>query len=94
MRAMEPILNGDKSMLKPPNPGWVANKKGAGFHIRMAGQIATVKPARSGSWYATVNGEILKWQWFDSAQEAMEAASRSLQRPKSSFALALIEELD
>ncbi|MEN9772589.1 MAG: hypothetical protein RJA58_1232 [Pseudomonadota bacterium] len=94
MQAMEPILEGDTSMLKPANTGWVANKKGAGFHIRIAGQIATVKPARSGSWYATVDGEILKGQWFDSAQEAMGAAARHLQGSIGFRSSALISESD
>jgi hypothetical protein len=94
MEAMEPILNGDKSMLKPPNPGWVANKKGSGFHIRTGGGIASVKLARSGSWFATVNGEIINGQWFASASAAMEAASRYLQRPAGSVASALFAEFD
>jgi hypothetical protein len=94
MEAMEPILNGDTEMLHQPNPGWVANKKGSGFHIRIGGGIASVKLAQSGSWYATVDGVILKGQWFPSASKAKQAVSEYIRRPTSHISSAHFAEFD
>ena len=78
MRVMEPILGGDTSMLKPTQTGWVPNKDGKGFHLRQGGRIASAKLSSSGSWYLTVDGDLLKGQWFKTASMAMKEADRIL----------------
>lgn len=83
MRAMEPILNGDTSMLHKRVSGWVPNKDGNGYHIWRQGQIASVKRSSSGSWYATVNGNLLDGRWFKTDQEARDEAERFLAIPIS-----------
>lgn len=83
MQAMEPILDGDTSMLQHRVSGWVRNKDGEGYHIRCEGRIASVRRSRSGSWYALVDGRLLEGRWFKSDQEARQEAERVLAFPTS-----------
>ncbi len=59
---------------------WAPSKKGGLYrHGRWPGErfaIATVKQAKSGSWYGTRDGEMIDG-WFDSAHEAMDSIDRS-----------------
>jgi len=54
--------------------GWAPSKKGGLYRYgrwpREKFAIATVKQAKSGSWYGTRDGEMIDG-WFDSAREAM-----------------------
>ena len=83
MRTMEPILDGDTSMLQRRGSGWVRNKDGEGHHIRREGRIASVRRSRSGSWYASVDGRLLEGRWFKTDQEAKREAERVLAFPTS-----------
>jgi hypothetical protein len=57
--------------------GWRAAKKG-GFYRQAAAGIVTVKQARSGKWYVTVNGRMIEGQWLNSKAEAIKLADRLL----------------
>jgi hypothetical protein len=79
MRAMEPILDGELSMLKPPiERGWLRNKGGSGFHRLTPDGILSVKESKTGKWYATIFGNLLKNHWFDTAQAAKAEVDRRL----------------
>lgn len=81
MRAMEPILDGDTSMLQRKVSGWVRNKDGRGYHMRRQGRIASVRRSSSGSWYASVDGRLLDGRWFKTDQEAKHEVERVLACP-------------
>ena len=63
----------------PRSYAWAPSKKGGLYrHGRWPGErfaIATVKQAKSGSWYGTRDGEMING-WFDSAREAMDHVDR------------------
>ena len=86
MQAMEPILQGDMTMLKPATYGWVANKGGGGFHLRTAKHLTSVKQSKSGSWFVIVDGQILDRQWFKTADEAKAAANKALNEKQKTTA--------
>ena len=56
--------------------GWKAAKKG-GYYRRTMQGIETVKQSTTGSWYVTLNGELLEGQWFDSREEAQGYLARN-----------------
>lgn len=58
------------------NHGWKEAKKG-GYYRRTMLCIETVKQSKTGSWYVTVNGELLEGQWFDSPEEAQAHLTRN-----------------
>ena len=87
MLEMEPILEGNTSMLRRTASGWVLNKNGKGYHMRRQGQIVSVKRSSSGSWYASVDGRLLDGRWFKTDREAKNEAERvlSLEYPSPEY---------
>ena len=74
MAVMDPITDGDLSMLKPSEyHGWTATKDGKGYFKRQSGLLATAKRTTRGSWFVTVNGDLWEGQWFKTADEAKRA---------------------
>ncbi len=61
---------------RSPERGWQATKQG-GFYRRARDGIDTVKQAKSGSWFATHNGELFEGLWFDSREEAQAYLDRN-----------------
>ncbi len=59
--------------IMPNETGWRKAKKG-GFYRQCSAGIATVKQARSGKWYVTIDGNIVEGKWLDSKEEAMKLA--------------------
>lgn len=81
MEVMDSVLEGDTSMLRaPPIRGWIKNKAGSGYHRHTSDGIASVKQSKSGSWYAIIEGSLLRDEWFNTAQGAMAAVDRFLNR--------------
>jgi len=69
------VFNGDTQLAKAYPTGWQASKKG-GYYKRSANGIVSVKQAKSGKWYICSNqGLVLKNNWFDTAEEAMQKAN-------------------
>ena len=62
-------------MVGSRDTGWLTAKKG-GFYRQSAGGIATVKQARSGKWYITVNGRMIEGSWLNTKEEAFNLADR------------------
>ena len=62
-------------MVGSRDTGWLTAKKG-GFYRQSAGGIATVKQARSGKWYITVNGRMIEGYWLNTKEEAVKLADR------------------
>lgn len=62
---------------RPADTGWRAAKKG-GFYRQNSAGIATVKQARSGKWYVTVNGRMVDGQWLNTKEEAVKLANRCM----------------
>lgn len=61
--------------VQPRYTGWRAAKKG-GFYRQTAAGIVTVRQARSGKWYVTVNGRMIKGHWLNTKEEAIKLADR------------------
>ena len=59
--------------MMPSDSGWRKAKKG-GFYRQCSGGIATVKQAKSGKWYVTIDGNILEGQWLKTKEEAVKLA--------------------
>lgn len=57
--------------------GWRESKNG-GLYRRSYGRIATVKQAKSGKWYVTIDGTIITGQWLDTELDAARLADRLL----------------
>ena len=64
-------------MVGSRDTGWLTAKKG-GFYRQSAGGIATVKQARSGKWYVTVNGRMVEGHWLNTKDEAIKLADRCM----------------
>jgi hypothetical protein len=62
-------------MVGPRDTGWLPAKKG-GFYRQNSAGIATVKQARSGKWYVTVNGRMIEGHWLDTKEEAFNLEDR------------------
>ena len=62
---------------RPSDTGWLPAKKG-GFYRQNASGIATVKQARSGKWYVTVNGRMVEGHWLNTKEEAVKLADRCM----------------
>jgi hypothetical protein len=60
-------------MVGARDTGWLPAKKG-GIYRQNGSGIATVKQARSGKWYVTVNGRMVEGQWLNSKAEAIKLA--------------------
>ena len=61
---------------KSPDHGWKEAKRG-GYYRRTKQGTETVKQSRNGSWYVTLNGELLEGGWFDSREEAQAYLDRN-----------------
>lgn len=57
--------------------GWRKSKNG-GLYRLAYGRMATVKQARSGKWYLTIDGSMVPDQWLDTEVEAARLADRLL----------------
>ena len=64
-------------MVGPRDTGWLPAKKG-GFYRQNSSGIATVKQARSGKWYVTVNGRMIEGHWLNTKEEAFNLADRCI----------------
>jgi hypothetical protein len=67
----------------PPDAEWQQATKG-GYYRRLLGSVVSVKQAKSGSWYATMNGALIGQRgqpmWFADEHEAMRAVDQSEHR--------------
>jgi hypothetical protein len=67
----------------PPDCEWQP-RKGGGSYRKLHGSIVSVRQARSGSWYAAMQGALLgqcgKPTWFTDQHEAMTAVDQSQHR--------------
>jgi len=52
---------------------WRPAKKG-GFYRLRHDQIITVKQAKSGSWYISIQGKLVENRWFQTSEEAARCA--------------------
>ena len=69
------VIEGDKSLAAPaPKLGWRPAKKG-GFYKNAGGGLAPVKQAKTGMWYISVDGGLVKGVWLSSAEDAMQRAN-------------------
>ena len=73
----EAVSQGDASLMwSPPDEEWKERKKG-GYYRKVNGAVVSVKQARSGSWYAVHDGDLLGQSgspmWFITAKEACTA---------------------
>ena len=59
--------------MMPNETGWRKAKKG-GFYRQCSAGIATVKQAKSGKWYVTIDGNIVKGKWLNTKEEAVKLA--------------------
>lgn len=64
-------------MVGSRDTGWLPAKKG-GFYQQNSAGIATVKQARSGKWYVTVNGRMVDGHWLNTREEAVKLADRCM----------------
>lgn len=73
--AIKAIEDGEADFVKfrpgPKTTDWAPAKKGGWYRYHL-GQILTAKQASNGQWFITVNGSLIRNQWFLSR----EAASR------------------
>ena len=68
------IIDGDSSLEAPPRIlGWQVAKKG-GFYKNANGGIATVKQAKTGKWYITIDGNFVQGVWLNTLEEAKKKA--------------------
>jgi hypothetical protein len=68
------VIDGDSSLAAPPRlHGWQPAQKG-GFYKNANGGIATVKQAKSGKWFITINGDMVQGVWLNSPEEAKKKA--------------------
>jgi hypothetical protein len=81
MDAMQPILEGDTSMLEEFDSGWKKTKTTNGFYRKVLGRTASVKKAKNGNWYIVIDGVLQTNLWFRRASQAMAAASRRIDPP-------------
>ena len=70
------------------NSGWKRAKKG-GYYRKQDETFLSVKQSKSGSWYITVNGELIKNCWMPTAKEAQRIANSYVRD-----CLASLEHLD
>jgi hypothetical protein len=70
------------------NSGWKSAKKG-GYYRKQDETFLSVKRSKSGSWYITVNGELIKNCWMPTAKEAQRIANSYVRD-----CLASLEHLD
>ena len=69
------VIDGDKSLAATtPKLGWRPAKKG-GFYKTAGGGLATVKQAKTGMWYISIDGGLVKGVWLSSAEDAMQRAN-------------------
>jgi hypothetical protein len=69
------IIDGDNSLEAPkPKLGWQPAKKG-GFYKKAAGGLATVKQAKTGKWFITINSNMVEGVWLNTQEEAMKRAN-------------------
>ena len=73
MEAMEAAVLEDRSSLLAEPTGWQQSKDGGYYWISRFGALV-VKQARSGKWYISVTGQLIKGVWCDSAVAAMRKA--------------------
>jgi hypothetical protein len=73
----------DPDQWYPPDGEWQQAKNG-GYYRRLLGSIVSVKQARSGSWYATMNGALIGQgglpTWFADERAARAAVNQSENR--------------
>jgi hypothetical protein len=62
-----------KIRAKADTTDWKPAKKGGFYRLRHA-QIITVKQARNGSWYISIEGKLVENRWFQSSKEAARCA--------------------
>ena len=74
------VIDGDKSLAAPtPKLGWRPAQKG-GFYKNADGGLATVKQAKTGKWYISIDGGLVKGVWLSSAEDAMQKANEYVER--------------
>lgn len=65
------VLYGESHLLKEMDSGWRRDKNGGYYRVSKAG-LLSIKQARTGKWYGSISGRLVKDQWFDSAEEAKQ----------------------
>ena len=68
------IIDGDDSLEAPKQKlGWKKTQAG-GFYKNSNSRITSVKQAKSGKWFISLNGELLQGVWLNTSEEAMQKA--------------------
>lgn len=62
---------------RPIDTGWCEAKKG-GSYRQTRTAIVTVKQAKSGKWYVTLDGALVEGNWLNTEDEARRLADRLL----------------
>lgn len=69
------IIDGDSNLEAPKRYlGWRPSKKG-GFYKNAGGGLVTVKQAKTGKWYITIDGDFVQGVWLNTADEAKAKAN-------------------
>jgi hypothetical protein len=68
------VIDGDLSLATSPKIGWRKSKIGS-YYKTVIGGMASVKQAKSGKWFISIRGNLVKDVWLDSAEEAMKKAN-------------------
>lgn len=74
MEAMERFYLGATELVQKINSSWDTAKKGGKYKQNSQGTV-TVKQAKSGKWYITVNGILVKDLWLDTKEDAIIKAN-------------------
>lgn len=74
--AMEKLVFCGRSELgKTKSSSWKPSKKG-GYYKQTTQGIATVKQAKTGKWFATLDGSFIEGKWFANEDEAKVEADK------------------
>lgn len=71
--AMERYINGNENLVMALNVCG-RSKKDGNFYQKNIHGVIKVKQAKSGKWYITLNGMILKDLWFNAEEDAIKKA--------------------
>lgn len=74
MEAMERFYLGAIELAEKINRGWQTAKKGGNYKKNNKGTV-TIKEAKSGKWYITVNGRPVKDLWLNTEEDAVRKAN-------------------
>jgi len=68
------VMDGDLSLSVSPQIGWKKSKVGS-YYKNGLGGMTSVKQAKSGKWFISISGNLVRDVWLNSAEEAMRKAN-------------------